>query len=135
MEEIVLRALRPVEADLRVTGHLRLRILDEPAGVDDPPYASCQLVGSYGFRTGVLVDRGASEPENVTWVADQVQEFVLEELSRNGRSASWPTCPRHPNTHPLAAVLIEGTASWRCPKSLVVTAEIGSLAAGAAGDG
>ncbi|MCU1633586.1 MAG: hypothetical protein JWM61_2238 [Micrococcaceae bacterium] len=36
-------------------------------------------------------------------LADQIQEWVIEELWRSG--SSWPQCPRHPTTHPAQPVV------------------------------
>jgi hypothetical protein len=60
-------------------------------------------------------------------VADQVQEWAVEELCSVGRPTNWPQCPRHPQSHPLVAVLREGLAVWVCPKTADVVCEVGHL--------
>lgn len=41
----------------------------------------------------------------------------MEALWSEGEPAVWPRCPDHPDTHPLEAVVVDGTAVWVCPKS------------------
>jgi hypothetical protein len=132
MNETAARSLEAVEADLHLTTDLRLRVLDEPA-TNDPREDSFWLVSSHGMRTGVLVARGQSDPERLVSVADQIQEFVHEELSMLGRPAAWPACPEHPRTHPLAPALVAGQPSWQCPASGTVVGRIGSLTKTTAG--
>jgi hypothetical protein len=55
----------------------------------------------------------------VTYLADKVQEQVIEEI-RTG----WPVCPGH--AHPMDPAGPAG-ASWVCPETGVVIAEIGTL--------
>lgn len=127
MDAVAERLLDQVRADLAHTRGLRLRVLDEPATADyDTP--SFWLLSAHGVRTGVLVHPNAEESQRLADVADQIQEFVLEELGRLGRSAAWPACPEHPTTHPLTATLADGQACWQCPASGTVIAAIGTLA-------
>jgi hypothetical protein len=63
----------------------------------------------------------------VVMVADQVQDWAVEELCSMGRSTSWPECPLHRNSHPLEAAADGTRAVWRCLKSGEVIAEIGAL--------
>jgi hypothetical protein len=126
MDETTAWSLEAVQGDLLRSTGLRLRVLDEPT-TDDPRYDSFWLVASEGVRTGVLVAREQDEPGGLVSVADQIQEFVHEQLSILGRPAAWPACPEHPHNHPLAAELIDDQPSWRCPVSGTVTARIGSL--------
>jgi hypothetical protein len=66
-------------------------------------------------------------PEQIAWVADQVQEWAVEELWTAGQPTNWPPCPEHPGTHPLAPAVHGGAAEWMCPKSERVVSEIGRL--------
>ncbi len=61
------------------------------------------------------------EETAVAQLADQVQEFLDEEIS-----GGWPFCPEHA-TH-ITAVVSAGTAVWRCPRGETV-ARIGDLPA------
>jgi hypothetical protein len=58
-------------------------------------------------------------------VADQVQEWAVEELCSVGKPTNWAQCPEHP----LAPVVSEGRAVWTCPKTGNVVAKIGHLPA------
>ena len=119
------RALRPVLADLRATGVPVPQIVDSDwTGEADRPGAT--LWSPDGSGQGVAVHRGRPPAEQVADVADQVQEWVVEELWRRAPT-NWPRCPHHPTTHPLAARLQSGAAWWVCPRDGVAVSEIGSL--------
>ena len=60
------------------------------------------------------------------FLADWVQEWAVEALWSLGRSATWPQCPHHPDSHPLAPVERAGRAVWVCPKLDVEVWEIGA---------
>lgn len=78
---------------------------------------------SHGFEdrvTDAVVDRVAT-------VADQVQEWIIEELAAAGRPTNWPRCSLHPSTHPLVAAIRDDVAVWICPKIGVIVAEIGHV--------
>ena len=70
---------------------------------------------------------GDDEPDQLAQLADQVQEWAVEELWNRGRSATWPECPFHPNSHPLEPAAVAGAALWRCPKTAERVAAIGAL--------
>jgi len=76
---------------------------------------------------GVWVDTSLSEAKQVAMVADQVQEWVVEELAGTERATNWPQCPDHPRNHPMTASADGGTAMWRCPTSRRQVCEIGLL--------
>jgi hypothetical protein len=77
---------------------------------------------------GVWFDRAESAAEQVARLADQVQEWEVEELAAQGRPATWPQCPEHPSSHPLTPeVGPDETAVWRCPRSQRVAGRIGQL--------
>ena len=116
-------ALDLVVRDLRRTGGITLRLLDEPVD-NDPAYESLWMLSGRTARTGLLVPLDLAEPERLVHVADQVQEFVLEELGRLGLPATWPECPEHPGSHPLTPRL---GPCWVCPKSGDAIAAIGEL--------
>jgi hypothetical protein len=119
-------ALELVVRDLKRTGGLTLRALDEP--VDNLyGYESVWLLSGRRWRTGLSAPLEMGSAERVVHVADQVQEFVLEELGRLGRPATWPECSEHPGSHPLEARLGDGGPGWVCPKSGRTVAGIGGL--------
>ncbi|WP_432941782.1 hypothetical protein ACQPXM_34315 [Kribbella sp. CA-253562] len=118
-------ALDLVVRDLASTGGITLRVLDEAD--DDPLYESVWLLSGRRARTGLLAPRFLAADERVVHVADQVQEFVLEELGRLGMPATWPECPEHPESHPLEVRLADGGPSWVCPKAERTVARIGQL--------
>jgi hypothetical protein len=119
-------ALGLVIRDLQSTGGISLNVLDEPTD-DDPRYESMWLLSDSGSRTGLLGPLDMTEPERVAHVADQVQDFVHEELGCMGRPATWPECPEHPASHPLTPTLISSSACWQCPKSGDTLGAIGEL--------
>jgi len=69
--------------------------------------------GSWGIRVQVSLPA----PERLADLADQLQEWEIDELAAAGRSATWPQCPQHPGTHPLAPQARGGQATWCCPAS------------------
>jgi hypothetical protein len=115
-----------VVRDLRNTGGIELRISDQPA-TSDPGYESVLLLSGRRWSTGLLAPRALADDERLVHVADQVQEFVFEELARLELPVTWPECPEHPASHPLTPVLTSGRPSWQCPKSGATIAPIGAL--------
>ena len=63
-------------------------------------------------------------PDLVVWVADIIQEGVIEGAEHWG--VAFPTCRAHPN-HPMDAQVVGDTASWVCPKQVGRPISIGSL--------
>jgi hypothetical protein len=51
----------------------------------------------------------------------------VEELAAQGRPATWPECPIHPDTHPLTPLARDATAVWCCPRTGQVVSAIGAL--------
>jgi hypothetical protein len=119
-------ALGLVVRDLERTGGLTLRVLDERAD-SLYGYESVWMLSAYPARTGLLAPLEMGDAERVVHVADQVQEFVLEELGRLELPATWPECVEHPGSHPLEARLAEGGPGWVCPKSGRTIAAVGGL--------
>jgi hypothetical protein len=129
-ERAELRAsLEPVLRDLRSSGAIVPRVLEE-AHDDFGPGCVCawiQTLGGAGSR-GIGVQVSLSAPERLADLADQVQEWEVEELAAAGRSATWPECPQHPDSHPLAPQARGDQAVWCCPASGQVIGVIGTLA-------
>lgn len=96
-------ALEPVLRDMRGSGAIVPQIREE-AHDDLGPDCVCAWIqtpgsaGSQGFRVQVSLPA----PERLADLADQLQEWEVEELAAAGRSATWPQCPLHPDSHPLS---------------------------------
>ena len=73
-------------------------------------------------HTGRQLPEMDDEAEAIGYLADMVQEDVIEEIH-----GAWPQCPRHP--HPLE-VHCSDTAHpmWKCPKTPEIEVAIGELA-------
>jgi hypothetical protein len=129
-ERAELRAtLEPVLRDLRSSGAIMPDIIEEAHDDRGPDCVSAwiQTPGGAGSRgIGVLVNLPA--PERLADLADQLQEWEVEELAAAGRPATWPECPQHPGTHPLAPETRGGQATWCCPASGQAITVIGALA-------
>ncbi|MFF3646086.1 hypothetical protein [Streptomyces sp. NPDC002564] len=120
------RALGPVLRDLSATCAVRAAVTVAKDFVS--PGADVVMVcAPDGSGRGVSVAEHCGAAEQVADVADQVQEWVVEELCALLRPAVWPECPAHPGTHPLAAGVERGVAVWSCPRSGRVVAPVGGL--------
>ncbi|MEV6483079.1 hypothetical protein [Streptomyces sp. NPDC051576] len=80
-----------------------------------------------GTGQGLISPLGGIAAEQLANLADQVQERAVEALWSEGAPAVWPSCPAHPDTHPLTATVVAGTAVWVCPKNGATVARIGEL--------
>jgi hypothetical protein len=129
-ERAELRAtLEPILRDLRSSGAIMPDIVEEAHDDRGPDCVSAwiQTPGGAGSRgIGVLVSLPAQE--RLADLADQLQEWEVEELAAAGRPATWPECPQHPSTHPLAPETRGGQATWCCPASGQAITVIGALA-------
>ena len=119
------QALAPVLHDLK-GGAIAAPRIEAGDWTGDADYPSVMLWSSTGSGMGVQVSRLAPRSERIASVADQVQEFVIEELWRQAPT-NWPPCPRHPRTHPLKATAQDDTAVWVCPVDDSLVAVIGTL--------
>lgn len=116
-------ALQPVLRDIRATG------APEPDIRDDASWsysAAAMLWGRDGTGMGVSVDPAEPQVDRVARVADQVQEWVIEERWGNA-ATNWPPCPRHPQTHPLTAAVVGDVATWTCPADGMPISPVGQL--------
>lgn len=111
--------------DLAATGGPVPRI--DWASWAEPERDSATLYGVDGAGIGVAVTVQADPPAQLVELAEQVQEWAVEALWHQQRPATWPHCPRHPNTHPLTAELVSQRAVWMCGAERVVIAPVGSL--------
>ena len=113
-------ALETVLRDLRAQCAVQPRIrVDDSYGI--------MLHAPDGTGQGFTSPLGGTATERLADLADQVQEWAVEALWSEGAPAVWPHCPAHPDTHPLAATAVAGTAVWVCPKSGATVARIGEL--------
>lgn len=119
------QALVPVFRDLEGAVIAALQI-DEVDWTGDPDSPSVMLRSPAGNAMGVQVARLAPTSERIASVADQVQEFVIEEL-RGQAPTNWPPCPRHPTAHPMRAMARNDTAVWVCPIDDSPVTMIGTL--------
>ena len=125
MDPELTRALAPVLADLRATGAPLPRI--EASGWPaDATRAGAMLWSRRGSGQGVAVTLGRPPAEQVAEVADQVQEWAVEDLWGTAPT-NWPPCPHHPTTHPLEARLDDATAWWVCPRGGSRVSPVGTL--------
>jgi hypothetical protein len=125
MNDALAAALAPVLRDLHSTGVPEPRI-EERDWTDDPKMLSAMLWSPDGGGTGIFVSRYDSAHTQIAAMADQVQEWAIEELQWAGRT-NWPPCPSHPTTHPMGAATHGGKAVWCCPIDGEVICDVGSL--------
>lgn len=121
-------SMAPVLRDIVASGAIRPVIQEETYdGVDDE-WVSVMVWGSDGTGMGVLIPTEPTTADRVASLAGQLQEWEIEELAAAGRSATWPECPAHPNSHPLEPAAADGNrAVWRCPRSGQVISQVGAL--------
>jgi hypothetical protein len=93
----------------------------------DPDRPAAMLWGVDGGGRGIAVVRSETDAERIASLADQVQEWAIEELWGAGGSANWPGCPLHPDSHPMQAVARSDGAWWTCPAGRTAIALIGAL--------
>lgn len=114
--------------DLAGPDGVQLSVRDEPWH-DTAQTASAMLFGPDGSGMGVFIHLGHPVSAQVASLADQVQEWAVEALWALGRPATWPACPHHPASHPLAAAEWSGRALWTCPVLATEVSEIGQRTA------
>lgn len=126
VDAVLRQALEPVLRDLKRGG------LDEPR-IEDCDWTggsestSAMLWGPDGDGSGVSVLRSASPAERIADIADQVQEWAIEDQLWRPGATNWPRCPAHPNTHPLKAAAVNDQAVWVCPIGREVVAHVGEV--------
>jgi hypothetical protein len=121
-------ALAPVLRDLENSGAPFPDVRDRQWS-DVPGQLTAMLYGPDGSGQGVSAMAGERLPDRIASVADQVQEWAVEALWHAGRPATWPECPEHPGSHPLAAQLRDRRAAWACPETGILICLVGELAA------
>jgi hypothetical protein len=125
-------ALDPVLRDMRSSGAIVPDVLAEAHQDLGPDCLPAWILspGSSGSAWGIRVEVGLPVPERLAGLADQLQEWEVEELAATGRPATWPECPEHPDSHPLAPRASGDQAVWCCPRSGHVISAIGALRPG-----
>jgi hypothetical protein len=130
-ERVRLReSLAPVLHDAEASGAILPAIQEEAYADVGDESVSVMAWGSGGSGMGLFIPTERLAGERVARLAEQVQEWEVEELAAAGRSATWPECPDHRKSHPLEPVVAaDGWAVWRCPRAGRVICAIGALGA------
>lgn len=124
MEHVMDEALAPILRDLARAGIEPPRFADTD-WMGDPGYAAVMMWDADGSGTGLSVRRAAPLADRVASVADQVQEWAIEGQLWGWASTNWPTCPQHPDNHPLQPTVVGTEPTWVCPSSHAAVAPIG----------
>jgi hypothetical protein len=120
--------MAPVLRDIEASGASPLIIQEEAYEAVDDEFASVTAWHSDGTGMGVFIPSERPDAESVARLSEELQEWEIEELAAAGRSATWPECPDHPNSHPLEPIVDDrDVAVWRCPRAGHVICEIGTL--------
>jgi hypothetical protein len=119
-------ALELIANDL-VAGDVPVPRIEQTTWQDWDSSESVMLFAADGSGQGVWLDLGLPQAERMAHLADQVQDWAVEELARLGRSTNWPACPDHPATHPLEAAAENDRAVWACPARGATSSPIGGL--------
>lgn len=130
MDEDLQVALAPVLADLTGATPLSPEFRDDHWPGMQGVAATMIFFGGSG--TGISINVGSTRAQQVSSLADQIQEAAVEALWGNGQSPVWPECPEHPDSHPLRPIERSGIAIWVCPSSQDEIGPIGLLHGGAA---
>jgi hypothetical protein len=131
--EVMRNAIKPVLRDLEVSGAIVPEVRYEAHDVEgrdgrEGVHAWITLADGTAGRDVWIPTEEASFAGQVWWLADQLKEWEIDELWRACRSATWPECPVHPDSHPLQPdVEGEDNAVWRCPRSGQIICPIGAL--------
>lgn len=116
--EVMRNAIAPLLRDLEVSGAIVPEVRYEAHGDFREGVHAWITAGGIGGMGVWTPTEETTFADQVCWLADQLQEWEVEELWRAGRSATWPECPEHPNSHLLQPdVGGEDSAVWRCPRS------------------
>ncbi|HTJ68518.1 MAG TPA: hypothetical protein VL551_13370 [Actinospica sp.] len=131
IDPVLAAALAPLLRDLEA-GHVTEPRLATDSRFYDADEPAVLLYAPDGSGFGVRVLPDAPYAEQLAHLADQVQEWAVEALWSEGKSAVWPQCPDHPDSHPLQPNVIDeytqqAAAVWQCPKTRDVVAKIGEL--------
>jgi len=125
--DIVLsEALAPVLRDLASSGALLPDIRDEQwSGFDGQ--VTAMLYGPDDSGQGVFVMAGSRCRRESRRSRARSRKWAIEARWHADKSASWPECPEHPRSHPLAPVLCEDRPVWTCPRTGHLICGVGQL--------
>lgn len=119
-------ALGLIAQDL-VMAEVPLPRIELIAWLDLQPSESVMLFTPDGCGVGVWLDLRLPQADGLAHLADQVQDWAVEELARLGRPTNWPACAAHPASHPRQATVEGGRAVWACPVGGAVSSPIGEI--------
>jgi hypothetical protein len=120
--------LAPVLNDIRTTGAIVPEIREEEHKDLGQGMVSAWFQAPDGVTgMGLRVNMALPTADRLADIADQFQEWEVEELAAAGRSATWPERPEHPKSHPLSPQVRDGAAVWSCPRNGHVEYPIGGM--------
>lgn len=127
MEAAVLhRAAAPLLADLAASGMSMPDIREEAHEYREE--AVCGWIQGPDGGEGISVLLDSSPAEQVTELAEQLQNWVADQLHDAGRPPSWPASPQHPDPpHGLGPQVRDRRAVWVCWACSQVIWPIGEL--------
>lgn len=111
-------------------GPLAMHLRFEPDDQAGPEYDGIVVKFPDGGGAGIYVPTGDQAAQRLAWIADELQDVVVEWLPELGLPAVWPECPDHPDSHPLRVSDDQGTAVWICPRTGDRVGAIGHLTPG-----
>jgi hypothetical protein len=127
VDDQMAEALDLIAHDLRATGHLPFRFIDEGWNVgwhgpvdpslvesDDADWRLEAMFEVAGSRRGIFVWRDLDLSSRLGMLLEDIQQEMLEARADAGLWAYWPRCPAHPRTHPLV-VSADDRPRWVCP--------------------
>lgn len=126
MDAVLRQALEPILRDLRRSG-LHEPTIEDRDWTADTETTSAMLWSLDGSGSGVSVLLFAAPSERIADIADQVQQWAIEDQLWRAGATNWPRCPTHPNAHPLKAAVVADAAVWVCPQGHDVVAQIGEV--------
>ena len=124
MDPVLRESVAPVLRDLARAG-INAPRFDENDWIGDPEYVSSMMWSADGSGSGLSVRRASPLEDRVVRAADQVQEWAIEDQLWKAARTNWPTCPNHPESHPLLARVAGSHAMWVCPADYSVVAPVG----------
>src|ERR1039458_8410910 len=108
MERELAEALAPVLRDLANSDSVIPEVRDHQWSTFEGQ-ATAMLFSPSGCGQGVSATADEPLVQRIAWVADQVQEWAVEELCSIGRPMNLAQCPQHIDFHPLSPVRSENT--------------------------
>lgn len=126
VDAVLREALEPILRELK-RSRLHEPEIEDRDWTGESETASAMLWSPDGSGSGVSVLRSATPAERIADMADQVQQWAIEDQLWRVGATNWPHCPAHPNTHPLKAAAVDDAAVWVCPQGRKNVAQIGGL--------